>query len=263
MLQLRIEPAHFFKLLGLLYICELGVCHMEQRGFGRRGLTLDGSANAAPPPSFEPPRSAPARPAHINSDGSFNGWRWVVVMVICVVIVLAWVEALFSGTALITPLDATVLWTMRGIGAVMGLVVGVMLFTKIRQENSTAKAALTVLVMPILFAFMFDGIAWRAADWATFGLSSQAYEEAQYPIESITPGRKGRRDTINIDPFSTGEPAGIPVSDAQYNELQETSVSSCVTVMQRKAPSGAIEILTDGDYTLREPAPVEITPCVI
>jgi hypothetical protein len=234
---------------------------MQQGQFGRRRAILNGTLIAADSPTPRQVRPARERPAYVNSDGTFNGWRWVVTTLVITIIAIAWVEALFSGTALITQLDETVLWTMRGLGAAIGLGVGLLLFAKIAQENSTAKAVLTVLVMPLMFGFLFDGIAWRAADWASFGFSQQAFEPARYPIDSISPGRKGRRDVIEIDPFDTGEHANIPMSDAQYRELITTPASYCVTVMQRREPSGAIEILTDGEYTLHEPAPVEVGPC--
>ena len=236
---------------------------MQQGGFGRRGANLNGTPIGAERPVSQVASPVPVRRADADGDGSFSGWRWLVVTSVFAVILLAWLEAAFSGTSLITPLGESVLWTMRGLGAALGLIFALVLFKRVAEQNSTGKAVLCVVVAPLLLGFLFDGIAWRAADWAAFGFSQQAFEPASYPIGSISPGRKGRRDVISIDPFETGEDTDISVSDAQYNELVRTSASSCVTVMQRRAPSGAIEILNDGQYTLREPALVEVSPCVL
>lgn len=235
---------------------------MQQGQFGRRGAVLNGAPLQDSASTARPPRPAPERPSYVDPDGTYNGWRWVVVALVVMLVVLAWLEAMFSGTSLITPLNETVLWTMRGIGAVVGLGVGLLLFARVRDQSSTAKALVTVLFTPLMFAFLFNEIAWRVADWSEFGFSQQAFEPARYPIDHISPGRKGRRDVVAIDPFNVGEDTEIPVSDAQYDELRETSAASCITVMQRRSPSGAIEILNDGEYTLREPAPVEVSPCI-
>lgn len=230
---------------------------MQQGGFGRRGAILNGTPIAADRTA----RIEPVRSARADQEGGFKNWGLVFSLLVSGLIVLAWLEASFSGTALITPLGESLLWTMRGLGAVLGLGIALSLFAKIARDNSIPKALLAVLVSPLMFGVLFNVIAWRAADWAAFGFSQQAFEEARYPIESISPGRKGRRDVIEIDPFNTGEDASIPVSDAQYRELVSTPASYCVTVMQRRSPTGAIEILTDGQYTLKEPAPVEVGPC--
>jgi hypothetical protein len=236
---------------------------MQQGGFGRRGVNLDGAPIAPERPAPTPAQPAPARSSYAVGNDGFSGWRWLVVASVFAIILLAWIEAAFSGTSLITPIDGNMLWAMRGLGAALGLIFALVLFKRVAEQNSTAKAVLCVAVAPLLLGFLFNEIAWRAADWAAFGFSQQTYEPAHYPIASISPGRKGRRDVISIDPFETGETTDIPVSDAQYNDLVKASASSCVTVMQRRAPSGAIEILNEGEYTLREPAPVEVSPCIL
>ncbi|MFM5923898.1 MAG: hypothetical protein ACKOPG_06910 [Novosphingobium sp.] len=234
---------------------------MQQGQFGRRGATLNGAATRelGSAANYSEPRD---KPPHLNPDGSFNGWRRAILLVLTALVGIVWLESLLSGTALLTPINSTMLWVMRGLGAAAGLATGIVLWSRIVQQSSRIRATLAVLVSPLLFAVLFDGIAWRVADWAAFGFSRQAFTTAHYPIKYVSHGRKGRRDTIEIDPFGTGENADIPISDAQYDELWSNHDGLCAAVSQRRSPSGAIEILTDGEYTLHEPAPVEITPCI-
>ena len=94
-----------------------------------------------------------------------------------------------------------------------------------------------------------------------FGFSSQQFEAAQYPIEPIRWGRKGARDSIRIDPFKTGDNTDIPVNSGQYHVLRKSSSDSCVTVMQRKSKSGAIEIATNGRYMWSTPEALTVARC--
>lgn len=168
-------------------------------------------------------------------------------------------EALFSSTSLITPISETFLWSMRGIGLFTGLGVGIV--SMMISDISWWRKILTVLVTPLLFAFAFDGIGWRMADWAAFGFSRQAFTPAAYPIEGIHRGRKGRSSAIEIDPFKTGENAAIPIPYEQYQALSADSDGLCVVVLQRRSAIGAVEIKTDGEIVLGRPAPVEVGPC--
>ena len=81
------------------------------------------------------------------------------------------------------------------------------------------------------------------------------------PIESISWGRKGARDTIRIDPFKTGDNTEIPVNSDQYHVLRKSGSDSCVAVMQRKSASGAVEIKTNGGYMCNKPDDVPVTRC--
>jgi hypothetical protein len=112
-----------------------------------------------------------------------------------------------------------------------------------------------------MIGFLFDGLAWRMADWWEFGMSRAAFAPATYPIQSLHHGRKGSRDTIEIDPFDTGEATHIPLPPEQYRILYGQVNAYCVTVQQRRSASGAIEIRTDGEYTLMAPDPLQLAPC--
>lgn len=228
---------------------------MQPPQFGQRGITVNGEpVNVAASVARSVAQSAP------SAEGERVGALKIVGILFIAFLFLAWFEALLSGTSLITPINQTLLWTMRGLGLVVGIVVTVLTVLTM-TETSLFKRGITVLVCPLLIAFGFGEIAYRISDWTEFGFSSQPFEQAQYPIESIHHGRKGARNSIQIDPFDTGDSTDIPVTSEQYRALLKTSADSCVTVMQRKSPSGAIEIQTNGRYVLREPEEVPVGPC--
>ncbi len=242
---------------------------MQQPQFGRRGAMLNGEAiggGAPAQPQYQPqyqpqPQPRPeARESHIDEDGTYTGWRWIVVTLIGTIVVLAWLEALFSGTALITPINSTVEWIMRGIGLAVGIVTIALIWQRIHENSPGWRAWLTVAMTPLLFAVMFDGIAWRVADWTAFGFSQQPFVKTYYPIKYVSHGRKGRRDSIEINPFHTGT-TDIPIPDEQYDQLWRNHDGMCVGVWQRENAAGAIQIQTDGEYTMGEPEWADVTDC--
>ncbi|MFM6931978.1 MAG: hypothetical protein ACKOUT_07025, partial [Novosphingobium sp.] len=200
------------------------------------------------------PRSTP------SSEGDRVGALKIAGILFIAFLFLAWLEALLSGTSLITPISGTLLWSMRGIGLVVGIGAAAVVVFGV-GDGSLLRRGATLLFLPFIIAFGFGEIAYRISDWTEFGFSSQPFEQAQYPIESIHHGRKGARNSIQIDPFDTGDSTDIPVTSDQYRALLKTSADSCVTVMQRKSASGAIEIQTNGRYVLREPEEVPVGPC--
>ncbi|MFM5917923.1 MAG: hypothetical protein ACKOOL_10385 [Novosphingobium sp.] len=228
---------------------------MQRPQFGQRGVTVNGEpVNVAQSVARSVAQSAP------RSEEERVGGLKIVGILFITVLFLAWFEALLSGTSLITPINQTLLWGMRGLGLIVGIVVTVLTVLTM-TETSLFKRGITVLVCPLLIAFGFGEIAYRISDWTEFGFSSQPFEPAQYPIDSVSHGRKGARNTIRIDPFDTGDSTEIPVTYDQYHDLLKTSADSCVTVMQRKSASGAIEIQTNGRYMLKEPDLVPVGPC--
>jgi len=228
---------------------------MQRTQFGQRGVTINGQPVD---PAASTPRAMP-RTSAAGTDERSNPLV-IVGIVFLAFVFLAWLEALLSGTALITPISQTLLWSLRGIGLVVGLTVTVLTVLTM-TDVSLIRRGLTLLVCPLLIAFAFGEIAYRISDWAEFGFSSQQFEPAQYPIASISHGRRGARSTIEIDPFDTGDNTEIPVNYDQYRVLLKTSADSCVTVMQRKSASGAIEIQTNGRYMLNTPEEVTVVRC--
>lgn len=218
--------------------------------FGKAG------ASATPPQPTPQARSAAAQP---DAEAKVPAWR-AMLLVVLVVFGLFWLEALFANTSLITPIDHTFLLSMRGLGALVGLALGVVIFITDATMN-TFRKVLVALSLPFFIGFVFDGVAWRIADWWEFGLSTARFESAQYPVLRSHHGRKGAQDTLEIDPFHTGEAADIPIPAAQYDSLRTTASDYCVTVLQRKSASGAIEIRTDGAFTFMPPEPAVLSAC--
>ena len=228
---------------------------MQQRQFGQRGATINGQPvdiAASVAQSVSRP-SAPSIGERVNLLA-------IIGMLSGTLLFLAWLEALLSGTSLITPISQTLLWTMRGIGLVVGLVVTVVVVFGV-ADGSLLRRGATLLFLPLMFAFGIGELAYRISDWTEFGFSRQPFEQEQYPIESIRWGRKGARNSIQIDPFKTGDNTDIPINSDQYHALRKSSSDSCVTVMQRKSASGAVEIATNGRYMWSKPGDVPVTRC--
>ena len=74
-----------------------------------------------------------------------------------------------------------------------------------------------------------------------------------------TSAGKGR-DAFEIDPFDVGG-TKIAVPSTQYYAMRANAEDYCIAVMQRRSPSGAIEILNDGVFNFNSPAPAVLTPC--
>ena len=187
--------------------------------------------------------------------------RWLIIILMIVPSFFA-VESLLSGTSLITPVSTTFLWTLRGIGLVVGIALMALLWnTDNFQANSAPRKWLTVLVFPLFMAFGFGEMGWRMADWWEFAGSGAQWEVANYPIADVHHGRRSAYDSIEIDPFNVGDKTDIPVSKDQYRELLTTYSGQCIQVSQRHSASGAIEIRTDGRHNLTAPAPAVVGPC--
>jgi hypothetical protein len=225
-------------------------------GFGRR-RTLLGEA---------PPRAArePSKPFKARTSQSTKKRLDPVRLALLVFLgvgALLGLEAIFSNTSLITPINSTFLNIMRGIGLVIGLLLGLAVVADPDVRMGIGKKIIMILFTPIFVGFGANEAAWRIADWVDFGFSSAPFTAAQYPIKFAGFGRKGRRDSFEIDPFYLKEGTSIAVPAAQFEAIWRDYDEYCITVMQRRSASGAIEILNDGEYTLSEPAPARLTRC--
>ena len=225
-------------------------------GFGRRRSALMGPPTGSP--VVEPAQSyafEADEPADRISPLRLAG------IILGALLSLLCIEALFSSTSLITPIDGTFLNTMRVIGAALGIPLAILTITRPHEPMGIAKKILILLFTPLLTGFAGGEAAWRISDWTAFAFSNAAYEAASYPIQYASHGRKGRRDSFEIDPYDAGEGTDIAVPSAQFDAIWPNYDGYCITVMQRKSTSGAIEIINDGVFTLREPAPAVLTRC--
>jgi hypothetical protein len=225
-------------------------------GFGRRRSALMGA------PAQTPVRDAGRSYAfEVDEPTDRISPLRLAAIVFGALLTLLCIEALFSSTSLITPIDATFLNAMRLVGFALGIPLAILTITRPHEPMGIAKKILILLFLPFLTGFAGGEAAWRISDWTEFAFSSAAYEPAAYPIQYASHGRKGRRDSFEIDPYDAGESTDIAVPSAQFDAIWPDYDGYCITVMQRKSASGAIEIVNDGVFTLREPAPAVLTRC--
>lgn len=225
-------------------------------GFGRRRSQLVESPSRA---GREPSKPFTARTSPSTKERP-SPVRLAVLVFLGLAALLA-LEAIFSNTSLITPINSSFLNIMRGIGLVLGFALGLAVVAAPHVRMGIGKMIITVLFMPILVGFAANEEAWRIANWVDFGFSSAPFTAAQYPIKFARFGRKGSHDSFEIDPFDLKEGTSIGVPAAQFEAIWPDYDDYCITVMQRRSASGAIEILNDGEFTLSEPAPATLTPC--
>jgi hypothetical protein len=174
------------------------------------------------------------------------------------------IEALLSSTSLITPISWQVSYAMRGLGLLTGLAAGIW-FLRV-ADAGWGKKTLVLVFSPFLFAAGCEGVAWRMGDWWEFGLSNAPFEVAQYPVKGASPMTNPmhslvRHNTIDIDPFRTGIPTSIPVPQEQFDAIWLHATDYCIVVEQRRSPTGAIEIRTEGEIMLGMPKEVELIEC--
>lgn len=230
--------------------------NMSGGGFGRRRNALLESPSGVPAADRASSRAFDA----VEPADRISALRLAAILFGGLLVLLS-IEALLSGTSLITPINSTFLNVMRGIGFVLGIPFALFVIMRPHEPMGLAKKILILLFLPVLTGFTGGEAAWRISDWIEFGFSSAAYEPASYPIKYASSGRKGRRDSFEIDPYKAGETTDIAVPSAQFDAIWPHHSDYCITVMQRRSASGAIEILNDGVFTLREPAPAVLTPC--
>ena len=226
-------------------------------GFGRRG----GQLLEAPP---SPARAAPAVSNDNRSDASYanrlSGIR--LAGVFCLTLVaLVCLDALLSNTSLITPISPLFVNVMRGVGLAFGIPLALLVVFSPAIPLSMFRKAMALLCVPLLTAFAGGEAAYRIADWIEFPFSSAAFAPASYPITHASRGRRGSRDSVEIDPFDVGDATGIALPRDQFQSIWSHASDYCITVMQRRSASGAIEIMNDGVFNLSQPSPAVLTPC--
>lgn len=171
------------------------------------------------------------------------------------------IDIALSGTALITPINHSWLSGMRLAGVAIGAG-GALWLNYHAFYTMVWRFKFAMVLLMVAFGFLaFNAVAYRLVEMREFGFSSAPFEQAIYPIKMVSHGRKGARDTLEIDPFNIKDATNIPIPAEQYDELDIDGDGRCVVVEQRRSASGAIEVRTDGSYTLSPPKPVVITDC--
>jgi|GEM_PF-4129642 len=235
--------------------------HLSVGGFGRRGAQPLAMPSAAMAPGAF--RGDPSRPLASWAEATPAGVSRLKAagLTLLAVPALLCVEAMLSGTSLITPISPLFGRIMWGVGFTLGIPLTALVVLKPHKPMGAFKTLMIILFLPILTGFAANMAAWRIADWIHFTGSSARFEPASYPIKYASHGRKGRRDSFEIDPFNLKSATGIGVPGAQFDAIWPNHSDYCITVMQRRSASGAVEILNDGVFTMKEPAPAVLTPC--
>ena len=170
------------------------------------------------------------------------------------------IEALLSDTSLITPINPVLLNVMRGAGFVLGIPMAVLSAFNPERQTGIVRKIILLFLIPVGTGFAGGEAAWRIADWNEFAFSNQAFVAASYPITHADRGRKGRRDSSSRSVRRQGwRPYRRPPRAVRDNLGRPRSY--CINVLQRRSASGAIEIINDGVFNLRAPAPATLTSC--
>jgi hypothetical protein len=199
--------------------------------------------------------------ASTKSPVSLTGWA---IRSLCALGCLIIVEALFSGTALITPITQTLVYGLWAAGLLVGLAASVCI---VRLDSKTFgsyhKMIMIIYALGVFWACS-DGFAWRITDRLAFGFFHQApFTSAIYPVTDSNKPWKGARANVEINPFGLRLGVPIPIPQSQYKEIQADYAGLCVKVLQRRSAMGAIHIRTNGRYTAFEPKPVELSVCPV
>ena len=229
---------------------------LERAGFGRRG----GQSIAAPPGASTGGPRPPVKWSDEPAETSASRLKPAALLLIALLAPIC-LEAMLSGTSLITPINPLLVNVMRIIGFVLGIPLALLVVLKPSKPMGVLKSLAVLLLIPLFTGFAGDRTAWRIADWVLFSSSSEQFTPADYPIKYASHGRKGRRDSFAIDPFDVKGSTDIAVPSAQFEAIWLHASDYCIRVMQRRSASGAVEIINDGVFTLLEPAPAVLTPC--
>lgn len=226
-------------------------------GFGRRGAHPMQAATHAS--ALAPRQSGVGR--HDSPSVERPSALKVTALFFATLVGLICLEAMLSGTTLITPVSPLLLEITSALGFVLGFALAVLVAFNPERPLGMGRKALVLLVLPFLTAFAGDQAGWRIADRLEFTFSSAAFTPASYPVTFASRGRKGRYDSVEIDPFGLKDSTNIAIPREQYEAIWRDASDYCVTVMQRRSAAGAIEIINDGVFNLNAPAPATLTPC--
>jgi hypothetical protein len=191
--------------------------------------------------------------------GVANVWPAVLAVSLAVVPLAMYLyDRTTTHTELITPISPFGLTVMRALGTFGGLLVAFVLLNG--RDLAIYRKVILFLMIPCGGFALGDGIAWRIADHWNFGNSTVPYTQARYPIVNVKGGGKSHTYSLGIDPYGTGETARIGIPYEQYRNLVTNYTDQCVTVEERRAANGAVEINTL-QARLTASGEAEVGPC--
>ncbi len=179
--------------------------------------------------------------------------------------ILAWLEGLVSGAALITPLSAKFELIERGLWLIITIALLFLIPSGwTNSAKSFAKRFLAIFSLSFIGALLTHFFVLHAAHLFEFAGSDAMEERATYPVTDL--GSSGRRSwtrsyDVEIAPFRMGYGLRIPINKDQFNELRAMGPPLCFKVTQRRAASGAIEVKTYTKYTWNSPRRLNIDRC--
>ena len=237
--------------------------------FGRKGLASGERApqrmvHAEPLQDTQGQRPAWFKYAEeMASGGGITRRHWIMAAIVLVFGIVT-LDTFFAGTTLITPIDDNFQTAGVALGATAAFVAAFWFWLTNPNSERGVRATIALLIGAPLFGAIWGySVVWRFADHLEFGASGAEWATADYPVESFSqPSRKGRlftSYTASIDPFGAGS-ARVPVTEEQYYEFSGRD-DVCITVDQRRAPDGAIEIKTKGSIGLTAPDAARLHTC--
>ena len=114
---------------------------MQRPQFGQRGITVNGEAV-----NIAASVGRSVRQPTQRLGGEPVGALKITGILFIAFIFLAWLEALLSGTSLITPISQTLLWSLRGVGLVVGIGAAVVVVFGV-AEGSLLRRGATLLFL--------------------------------------------------------------------------------------------------------------------
>lgn len=186
-----------------------------------------------------------------------SAWVWLTATVVIALVV----EAAACGVELITPLEPSWIHGLRIAGGLYGIAAAAnLMLCRARPDRALNRMVLWV-VISLGGAMAFTAIGWRMAALMAFANSAAPWEDARFGVESAHRSDKSAAYHLTIDPLHTGRAIQVPITAQQYRAIrQQGGGDLCVTLPQRRAASGAIEVQVRRPYSW-DPGPVEVGPC--
>lgn len=239
--------------------------------FGRKGLA-EGAAvvDEVRPATWQAQPRGAAQPACEMDDEGKSAFdladkkRWFLGAVALVFIVVS-LDDYLSGTSLITPINSSLSYVVTSVCAVIGFMLG---FYRWLTDPGGSRGIRTTLGLflgaPLLAGAWGNVTVWRIAEHLSFDFSNAQWVSARYPVTTVhQPSHRYRmfsHYTASIDPYHAGS-TEIPITEEQYESFYDATGDLCITVAERHAADGAIQIRTRGSTGLTLDTVPEIALC--
>lgn len=184
-----------------------------------------------------------------------------------------WIDHLFTRTALITPINHSVLKGFVIAGAGMGILLAclTMMLTLyprpgMRAPGYPRRVAIVLffsLGLAPLYALLFYHATWRLTELYDFSWQAPAWTPTRYRVLKFHENSRNRDlHYAEIDPYYTDDNTWIPITASDYRRLRASYVRDyaspyCINVLEERSGK-AVRVLTT---PAREGAPSALTWC--